>query len=124
MEIQGSSLYVKHLGFIIMGLHNSPISVSKPFKVETVQDFIRNLTAQNRSDIIRTIKASSMYRDQREKIDELFLPAIENGQYPDEETMEKHRIHNIEDFERQLCQLIQNTNDQAMQAGLAKRKAI
>ena len=107
-----------------MELHDSPVNVDRLYKVQTVQDFIRHLEAMDRSIIIRIIKTSSMYQDQKEKIDELFIPVIESGQYPDEETMEKHGIHSIEDFERQLCQLIQNTNDQARQAGPAKRKAI
>ena len=124
MDIQRSGIYVRHLGFIIMGLHSSPISVSKPYTIETVQDFIRNLTAQNRSDIIRTIKASSMYRDQREKIDELFLPAIESGQYPDEGIMRKYKIHDIEDFERKLCKIIQDANHQAIQIVGTRKKAI
>lgn len=110
-----SSIYVKHSGPIIIGspIQTPPESPSQGvLTTESMDDFIRNLDAEDRTfavDVIRTLLPS--YQTQRELIEGLIIPIIQNGQFPEEdklnELMKQFNVSGRDDLDMRLFNVMQ-----------------
>lgn len=90
--ITTDQMLVKHAGVFIAGFSRKSTreflgTVSNPFQISTLEEYISNLSREERDEIVTQIRQNCKAGDQQ-MIEQLIIPIILNGVFPSDDELE------------------------------------